>query len=367
MPVSSLRRLRARADVGWTVLAFFALQIAFVLTIDLWRPGWWDPENELRLQLLSERTRERPEQPALVIVGSSRIVAGFLAAEVPTLRTADGRTALPFNYSHLQAGPRMNLMNVRRLLQEGFTPEWLVLEVVPACLVHERPPAEWAAARDVPALCRHSAWTQVLPVYSRIRLNPFYNHRQTVLAHLAPPLVTRADRSDDIRLLPLGDDDDWFRRGERTEEERTRLTAQSREVLFDRHQDFHMDPLQDGSICETLDICRKHNIAVVLLLTPENSEYRSWYSAETERRLHAYLKQVQGRYGVPCVDARDWVGDEGFNDANHLRLKGARVFTERLSREVLQPLVAGSRVGPDVPIANVSGRDAFIAPAGTVR
>ena len=340
MTSSRPRRLRARAEVAWAFTAFLFLQIGYLAAIDVVQPGWWDAENEYRLRLITEQRQRGPEHPLLVVLGSSRIGAGFMPAQLPTLRTADGRTATPFNYSHLAAGPRMNTMLLERLLIDGITPEWVVMEIVPGSLVHERAPAEFAAARDVPGLCRNAPWTQVLPVYCRGRLNPFYKHRQTALGHMAPPLVTRVDHRDEITLLPLGDDDHWFRRTG-PNEDRARLIAQARDIYYDRLQDFHIDPQLGGAVSESLDQCRDHGISAIVLLTPENSDYRSWYSAETEQRLQAFLGKLTSRYGVRLIDARAWVSDDGFDDAHHLSLKGAQVFTERLGREVLQPLVGG--------------------------
>ncbi len=352
------RRQQARADVVWGLIAFAALQIAFVLAIDLTRPGLFDPEYGVRVRLLRERIREHPERPLLLVVGSSRIGAGFMPGELSALRTADGRLALPFNGAHLGAGPRLNRMEVRRLLREGITPSWLVLEVVPGGLVHEVSPASIAVLGDLPGLCRYNTLARDLLIYLRCRLNPFYNHRQAVLSLLAAPFVTRADSSDHVSLLPLGDDDNWMRREDLDAEMLARRVAEARGVYCDRLRDFHIDPELDRATRELLRLCRQKGIPVVLLLTPEDSRFRSWYSAETEKRLGDYLEGLQRVYRAPVVDARAWVGDDGFSDPHHLRLRGARVFTERLGREVLQPLVAGAFPidGPDSTAAQALHR-----------
>src|SRR5439155_24598779 len=53
---------------------------------------------------------------------------------LPPLRTPEGRPILPFNYSHTGAGPLLELVTVRRLLDAGIRPDWLVIEVMPAYL-----------------------------------------------------------------------------------------------------------------------------------------------------------------------------------------------------------------------------------------
>jgi hypothetical protein len=316
------------------------LQIAFIVATDLYWPGQCDPEYGVRLALVQRRIREHPERPLLVVVGSSRVGSGFLAQELPPLRDAAGRQVLPFNWSHLAAGPRMNLMQVRRLLAEGLTPTWLVLEILPGSLVHEGTPASFAVVPDLPALCHGSSCGRDLLVFLRCRLNPFYNNRQAILREVASAFVTTADFSDDIRLGPLGDDDGWMRREDLGDEVRANRAVAARAVYFDRLQEFRIDPAQDQATCELLDLCRGRGIRVALLVMPEDSRFRSWYSPETQRRLGCYLDQLRRTYDVPVMDARCWVGDDGFNDPHHLGLRGARVFTERLGREALQPLLA---------------------------
>lgn len=329
MPVPKSRRARALRDVVSVGVAFLVLQLLFVLAVDSRRPSWWDQEHGERMRLLKSQVAAHPDRPLLVVVGSSRLGLGFLPGELPPLRTADGRTAIPFNYSHLAAGPRMNLMQVRRLLDEGVVLRWLVLEIVPGSLVHERPPAELATARDLPALTRHGTLEEV-PTYLRCRLNPFYNHRQPALEEFAPAFVTRADRSDQVVLEPLGDDYHWMRRDDLDDLKRAYLAWSVMQLYHPRLQDFRIDPLLLSATREILDLCRERGITVALLLTPENTLFRSWYSAETLHCLDACLRELQREYQLPLIDARAWVGDGGFNDPHHMSLSGGREFTARL-------------------------------------
>src|SRR5207237_524921 len=91
---------------------------------------------------------------------------------------------------------------------------------------------------------------------------------------------------------------------------------------------------------ELLALCRARGIQVRLLLTPENSEFRSWYGPHGQQHLQEYLAQLRRDFGVETTDARQWVADGYFCDPHHLRTAGAKVFTQRLAREVLLPLIA---------------------------
>jgi hypothetical protein len=354
MTTRSRRRFwQARANVAWAMVALVVIQLGFVLAIDLCKPELYDPEFGIRLRLLQTQVREHPDRPLLVVVGSSRIGAGFMPQEMPPLKTADGRLVLPFNWSHLAAGPRINLLQIRRLLREGLTPSWVVLEIVPGGLGHDSTPASLAAVEDLPVLWRYPSRCKDTLVYLRNRLNPFYNYRQDVLRRVAPPFVTQADPSDVVNLLPLGDDNNWIRH-EFTSEIRATQETVARSIYYDALQTFQVDPQLDRATCEVLDLCRQRGIPLVLIATPENSLFRSWYSAETEKRLGDYLDRLGRSYNVAVVDARTWVSDDGFNDPHHLGLRGARVFTERLHRQVLEPLVLGS-VSSYRPVVAASG------------
>src|SRR5258708_25527121 len=113
--------------------------------------------------------------------------------------------------------------------------------------------------------------------------------------------------------------------------------------------DFHVDAQLDSATRELLDMCRRGGIPVTLLLAPEDSQFRSWYSQETQQRLETYLSRLSLDYGVPVIDARDWVPDAAFKDPHHLRMEGARIFTERLCHEVLRPMVEQSTPRMFVP------------------
>jgi hypothetical protein len=232
---------------------------------------------------------------------------------------------------------------------------------VPGSLVHERPPAELATARDLAPLNRHGTLEEV-PTYIRCRLNPFYNHRQSTLNQVAPPFVTRGSNSDKVVLEPLGDDYRWMRRGDLTDEQRVLLTGSVMQLYYPRFQDFHIDPLLVSATSELLGVCRERKINVAILLTPENSQFRSWHSEETIRRLDACLQDLQRTYQVPLIDTRAWIGDEGFNDPHHLRLSGAREFTARLGKEALQPMVDGSLNLPIPPADHLQERHALTHP-----
>jgi hypothetical protein len=80
-------------------------------------------------------------------------------------------------------------------------------------------------------------------------------------------------------------------------------------------------------------------------LTPESSEFRGSYSPAAVRLVDDYCGGLGREYGVPVVDARDWLPDEAFVDSHHVVRTWARPYTERLAREAVVPELRPASVG----------------------
>jgi hypothetical protein len=90
---------------------------------------------------------------------------------------------------------------------------------------------------------------------------------------------------------------------------------------------------------DLVERCRREQIPLVLVLMPESSDFRTWYSPEGLAEARRLLAELRDGCGVPVIDASAWVPDDGFKDGHHLMEKGAEVFTTRL-REELRPFLA---------------------------
>ena len=63
------------------------------------------------------------------------------------------------------------------------------------------------------------------------------------------------------------------------------------------------------------------------------------------------LDELAAEYGVPVLDAREWMTEDDFSDSHHLTCAGATRFTERLAVEELAPWLRGLRAGRGGPVA----------------
>jgi hypothetical protein len=359
--MTASRRLRSgrKADLLWALVAFLGGQFALIVYADQCFPGLYDREYGCRLDLLRAGRAVSPNGPLLVVLGSSRIGMAVLPERLPLLRSPQGERVVPFNFSHQEAGPLYNLLQTHRLLRQGLRPRWLVVELCPLFWPEEHAGlcSDGATAGDLPVLLGHVPRSKVLWHYLCARLVPAYQHRQAVLQRFAPLLSTEAHWTDRIRLGPLGGDEEW--------------TAQTcidpvqrdgrRRLLLGKVAS--MPPRRvsrsfDRATRDLLDLCQRHGIEVVLLITPEDAFFRASYPQPVLQAFESYVAGLSAEYGVAVCDARTWLGDDVFSDGHHTLLPGAEQFTLRLHAAVLEPLVAGRlRPAPDGgwPGAVVSG------------
>jgi uncharacterized protein DUF1574 len=330
----------AKAILAWALLGFVALHVGVHTHLERRHPEAYDPEFAARLAVLRDRIAETPDRPLLLVVGSSRLVTDFLPERLPPLQGEAG-DVLAFNFSHTGAGPLINLMEVRRLLREGVKPRWLVVEVLPSMLniSGRSTAASLAVADDLPLLCRHMPSWKAYGRYLGVRLVPSTRHYLAALQEHGPAWAFAASGDELPDLGPLGGSTPL--KAEATRDNIARCTAAVRAQYYPGLQDFRVTDVADQSLRELITLCREEQVAVVLVLTPESSEFRGWYPETTWQVVQDYCARLSRQYAVPVIDARTWLPDEDFLDAHHALPRGAETFTLRLGREVLQPLIRG--------------------------
>jgi hypothetical protein len=326
-------------------LIFLGAQLALAAAIDLFGPGLYDAEYAVRLDLLRRRRAEAPERPLLLVLGSSRMVMSFRPESLPELRDADGRRVLPFNFAHLGAGPVMNVMQLNRLRRAGVRPTWLVLEVMPPCLSND--PASMTtscmSAPDLPVLHHYIDPGKLYGRYLLTRLAPWHRQRNELLHRFAPAFAAREWPAETARihLGPLGGDACWTVKPDVSADEIRRRIDATRRDYYPPLQQFALKGTADRAYREMLDLCRADGIRVALLLSPEGSEFASWYSPQSLTQIQEWCLALSREYDAPLIDARRWLPDAAFLDGHHVQLHGAEAFTRRLGEEALRPLVEG--------------------------
>lgn len=333
-----------RAALLWGLASFLALQLGLAIAIARWLPGFGDPNYGFK----SERLRRHfagysGDATRLLALGSSRTLFGLDASGLgQDLTAATGRPAAVFNFGVRGAGPITELLYLRKMLGEGIVPDFVLIEVLPPFLAGQvRPPAEarWflpntrLSSAELDLLARHGFPTSALRQSGRRSwLLPWCVHRRALLSRLGPSWlpyglrlegVHAADAAGWIAASPLFAD-------------RRRTERVNREHFAACFEDFSLDGTPAAALRELLNICRRRRIQAVLVLMPETARFRNWYPPEIQEKLRTFLHGL----GAPRIDARCWVPDAGFFDADHLHPGGAAILRRKLSR-ALVPLVKG--------------------------
>jgi hypothetical protein len=343
------RRGKARAALVWGALAFVAIQLLLDVTVVARNPEIHDPEFAVRLKALRARLAEDPGRPLLMMVGSSRTQLAFMPERLPPLRTATGEQVLPFNFSHFMAGPVMNLQEVQRLLRRGIRPRWLVVEIMPPWLADSSQYLliTTAGADDFPLVRRYLRPASMRYSFLSRQLVPCYQHRRWLCRQAVPGWDAPGEweRNQGDGIGPLGGHLDLF--GPDLDPARIqRYTEAARNDYSPRLRDIRVADISDRALRELIGLCRSEGIDLVLMLTPEGGSFRSWYSPQSRERINAYCDALRREYGVPLIDARDWLDDADFFDSHHVTLRGAEAFTRRCADEVFRPLVEGRLPAP---------------------
>jgi hypothetical protein len=339
----------ARRAVLTFVLAVVAANIGLSVGMDHLFPSVRDPEYGRRLSRLQARTAEHPGRPVVLVLGSSRAAMGVR----PEFMNDDPAGPLAFNFSVVGSGPVMQVMTLRRLLADGVTPAAVVVEYWPAFMREDGPYAEEVRIdkhrllpQDRPFVRDYFADPdQAEAIMDDIRHVPWSAHRLRLVSQAVPGWLPYDRRQDGpwAKLDPWGwlpgfeDDPPPAERAARHDNAATYYVP-----LF---AGFEVSPVADRAFREVVTTCRARGVRVALAWLPESTEFRGWYTPQARRRGEDYLAAVRTEYGLPVIDARDWVPDRHIADGFHLTRPGAEAFSRKLGPAVRDafPGLGGAR------------------------
>jgi hypothetical protein len=354
-PRKSQRDRRARIALGCFALTFALGQAAFRVALAR-RPALGDLAFGRKLDDLREKVAREPGRPLVVMLGSSRVATGFRPDVLPRLVDHEGREAVAFNFSQVGTGPQVAHLVLRRMLDRGVRPDWVLVEFWPPFWGVDGylqgyldslnlAALDWPAARLLAGYLPHPGrlYAKWLPT----QLAPIFASRATLLSRLGASWAPGFD--PERRLDHLDANGWWSPRAEVSDSDRRRLAEHYRGVYAPRLKDYEIRPTPDRALRDLLALCRHEGIRAAVVVLPEGTDFRALYTPESLLAIDAYLARLAR--DVPVIDARGWVPDVGFGDGHHLLPTGATLFTERLAREALSPLLL------DQPSAAVARRD----------
>jgi hypothetical protein len=344
---------QGRSALLWGLATFAVLQVGLAVAIEGWLPELRDPSYAYKARRLRRRTGDTHRPPAVVMLGSSRVEHGLRGQLLEEqLQAETGTRPVVFNFGVSGAGPVIELLVLRRLLAEGIRPDLLLVEVLPPFLagqVHspevDRLTVDRLWLRELPLASRYgrplaelrAGWWQSWPV-------PWYSHRFAILTRFAPLFLPGRSPA---WTFDLDDESGWAAPAVSTvtpESYRRGLAAAQAEYA-PYFIGFRLGGTSCRALRELLDLCRQEQIAAALVLMPEGKDFRDLYPPLAWAEIETFLNGLSWEYGVPLVNAREWVCGEHYSDSHHLLPAGAALFTERLGRECIAPLLAGAGTG----------------------
>jgi hypothetical protein len=347
---SARRRARFRRGlpaVLWGLACFVVFQGAYYVLAH-WLPEFHDPEYGGKLVRLRACLAEQPRaKPFVLVLGSSHVGMGVRPDVLATGRPNPHDGPLVFNFAINAGTPMVSLVCLRRLLAEGIHPDWVLVETCGLQLAADGPGAEYnnclplifVQRQDLALLNRYYArpdrlWRDWLLTESL----PWFYHRHYLLSLVARHWLARDERLG-IRWQHV-DDRGWQWVPGHTEGYATNLRRleATRVACATMYEHFSISDVTRRTLLEIVDTCRRQHIGVAFLRMPEARVFQDWCPPAIAGQADAFLGSLSREQQVPLIDARNWVGEEGFSDGHHLTPLGAGVFMRRFEQEVIGPL-----------------------------
>lgn len=339
------RTRQARSALLVGLVCFVLGQLALLVAMQRWCPELRDLEFGWKIVRLRQRLKEEPAKPVVLMLGSSRTAHGFQATRFDHAMAKHGTDVVSFNLGVSNAGPVRENLALRLALQNAKRPALLILELFPT-MFNESGPGRYTeglealilSARDVACLPDYYAQAdQIYRDWLQFQWVPGYSYRFQVLGRLSKRWLP-TDRFDLPDYLRRMDSSGWSRPRPHISAPPPAQRAQVIQRWYDRYAkaflDYRIGSKPRRALTDMLALCRRENIPVLLVLMPEASEFRSWYTPDVEASLQEMLADVKRDFHVDHVDARAWIADAGMWDIHHLLIPGAGQFTDRLADEV---------------------------------
>lgn len=334
---------RSRRAVLTGVAAFLASQLLLGALIETRWSILRNPVQTLRTAHLQRQLQPHPHTPrSVVCLGTSRFEWGIQTRVLePRLRSALGESVVVANWGRGGWGLFRSLLAWKRLEREGVRPNLVLVEVLPSLLnkrhqFHETTelmlPTNELDADDLDLVLRYESQRPCLREQRLLAaVFPAYGQRFNLLRLTAPWLVPREIRNQ----IDVGHDS----RSTLVAGQRDRLREAMRRSYETTLREFEIGGVGCQALRELLDSLRSAGVPAALVVMPEGPVFRSWYGPTTWPQVQRHLEDLAAEYGIPWYNLREWFEEEGFSDSHHLLAEAADVFSERLGRDVLLPLL----------------------------
>ncbi len=340
------RRRRARSSLIAGVVIFMAANLGLGIYSES-NLRIRDPYYGDKLVRLIKKMHEPNHGPAVVMLGSSRAGFAFHGYRIEERARRVGRSLIAFNFGVPATGPVTHLLYLKRMIEDGARPDYLLIELLPSMFVDAPDgPREhyWLFADRL----KYEELTVVekygfdsATIHSRWRestLLPWYGLRFQLLGRVIQSWIPWQLRYDWSRGT---DACGWGTPYKEvlTEDERKHALTKAHDEYYPVLSNWMPGELPTQALHELIVYARSTGIEVKLILLPEGSRFRSWYSPAARERLRTFVSRLE----CDVIDAQMWLEDDDFTDDHHQLRRGAEKFSDRLTDEILVPWLNGTR------------------------
>jgi hypothetical protein len=336
---------RARGAARWGAFLFLGGQLAIGLLLDYRYPLTRFPSGGQAIAA----AKAEPRPPAVAFFGSSRTGAAVDVLRANAILKAESGLNPPPRAVNL-AVPSGDCLTseflLDHLLAAGVKPKWAVVEVSPETLNSQN---VWMTTHVIRQLnwehvvshFRAAKRGRALWLYAEARMVPVYTHRRQIVKDVkgaARDCLPQPAKAGGPKPL---DWEDIIRPPDKPDEaEVLRRSRVGVDTVLERWlSPYEVAGVSPEALERFLNRCRDEGIGVVLVGIPACTAHREAITPDIDAKYLGYLDRVCREYGCRFVDARDWVPDALYLDALHVRFEsGAKVYTDRLMREVLLKL-----------------------------
>jgi hypothetical protein len=314
-------------------------------------PRLRDPEFGYRIDLLEAQQRRAPGKPLILVLGTSRTQNAIHPAAMgfPDEEGWPGA----FNFGQSGARSLRVLLTLQRVLDRGFVPAAVVVEVLPPWLEHhdsaEEQFAEKATQLTRADLRRLEPYCDDPRLIERrwlaARLAPWWEDRTVIVNHLDPeslPWKTRIDfhwnRLEADGWLPLP-----------FPSARPDVLDAARHEYRHGIHGIHPHERSLRPLRGLAAICRERAIPLAFFVPPVSPAFRSWYDAGVLEAAEQQLRSFATERGATVFGAPSGLAEADFLDGHHLLREAAHRYSRWLAVTHLAPWLAGKGIGYPLP------------------
>jgi hypothetical protein len=288
------------------------------------------------------RVAAKGQPLTVVMLGSSRTSNALRGTDLEVmLEHSIGRPVVAFNFGVPSSGPITQTLYLKRLLAAGLRPDLVLFEIMPPLLAGQLPdPIEshfFAPERLMPGevefAVAHGYPADKFRDGERIAdWAPIYGLRLPILGRYFSSWSPWNLRFDSSRN---SDETGWMKPvfDPVTPEQYARGVdwAQKEYSLVLQTLRLEQSPAA-RSVGEAIAACRSANVPVQAIILPEGTAFRAMYPPHALAKLDDFTTRLE----CPLVDARLWLGDDGFSDSHHMVSAGSREFTRKLGETIIR-------------------------------